>query len=149
QSGGAFVGDQCLRLRASDRGDAGANRIRSAIATMPTGGTNQATLRARVRWLRGDPNFLLRIRGQWMECAGRMTLPTNLGTPGAANSRRVSNAGPAIYDVTQAPVLPVENEPVIVTARAHAPDSIASLTLRYRIDPSATLIDVPMRDDGT
>src|SRR6185503_8595164 len=134
QNSGAFTGSQCLHLRAVERGDAGANRVRTAIATMVTGSTNQATLRARVRWLRGDPNFLMRIRGQWLECAGRMALPTNLGTPGAANSRRISNAGPAIYDVTHTPPLPAANEPVIVTARANDPDGIGALTLRYRVD---------------
>src|SRR6185369_5845644 len=145
QSGGAFSGSQCLHLRAADRGDAGPNKVRTAIPTLTTGGANQATLRARVRWLRGDPNFLMRIRGQWLEATGKMTLPTNLGTPGAPNSRLVSNAGPAIYDVTHRPVLPAANEPVIVTGRVNDPDGLASVTLRYRIDPSTTLFDVAMR----
>lgn len=149
QSGGAFSGSQCLHLRAVERGDPGPNRVRTAIAQMTTGGTNQATLRARVRWLRGDPNFLMRIRGQWIECGGRMTLPTNLGTPGAANSRRLANAGPAIYDVAHSPILPAANEPVVVTARVNDPDVLSSLTLRYRVDPSAVLLNVTMRDDGT
>jgi hypothetical protein len=108
-----------------------------------------ATLRARVRWVRGDPNFLLRIRGQWIECAGQMTLPTNLGTPGAPNSRRVSNAGPAIYDVMHSPGLPAASEPVVVTARVSDPDGLASLTLRYRLDPSRNFIGVLLNDDGT
>jgi hypothetical protein len=149
QTGGAFSGSQCLHLRAVERGDPGPNRVRTAIATMPTGGANQATLRARVRWLRGDPNFLLRIRGQWMECAGKMSLPANLGTPGAPNSRAVANAGPAIYDVVHAPILPAANEPVVVTARANDPDGLSSLTLRYRLDPNNALLEVPMRDDGS
>ena len=148
QSGGAFAGNNCLRLRAVERGDTGANRIRTAIVAPPTGGTNRATLRTRARWLRGDPNVLLRLRGQWMECAGAMTVPPNLGTPGAPNSRALANAGPAIYDVKHAPILPAANQPVIVTARAHDPDG-AELTLRYRVDPSASLAEVSMRDDGT
>lgn len=149
QTGGAFAGSQCLRLRAVERGDPGPNRIRTAIAALPTGTTNRATLRAHVRWLRGEPNFLMRIRGQWLECAGRMALPTNLGTPGAPNSRRVSNAGPVVYDVTHTPPLPAANEPVLVTARVNDPDGLAALTLRYRVDPNTALNDVAMRDDGT
>ena len=149
QTGGAFAGAQCLRLRAVERGDPGPNKVWTAIAALTTGTTNQATLRARVRWLRGDPNFLIRTRGQWLECGGRMSLPTNLGTPGAANSRRVSNAGPAIYDVTHTPPLPAANEPVIVTARINDPDGVNALTLRYRVDPNTALNDVAMRDDGT
>jgi len=149
QAGGAFSGGQCLHLRAVERGDPGPNRVRTAIATIPTGGANQATLRARVRWLKGDPNFLMRIRGQWIELAGPMNLPTNLGTPGAPNSRSVANAGPAIYDVVHAPILPVANEPVVVTARANDPDGLSSVTLRYRLDPNSTVLDVLMRDDGS
>jgi hypothetical protein len=149
QAGGAFAGGQCLRLRAVERGDPGPNRVRTAITALATGNTNRALLRARVRWLRGDPNFLMRIRGEWIECAGRMALPTNLGTPGAPNSRRVSNAGPAIYDVTHTPPLPAANEPVLVTARVNDPDGVAALTLRYRVDPNSALSDVAMRDDGT
>jgi hypothetical protein len=149
QTGNAFSGSQSLRVRAVERGDAGPNRVRTAIATMPTGGANQATLRARVRWLRGDPNFLMRIRGQWIECAGQMTLPTDLGTPGSANSRRVANAGPAIADVTHAPPLPAASEPVVVTARIDDPNGIGTVTLRHRLDPNASLVDVSMNDSGT
>jgi hypothetical protein len=149
QNGGARTGSSCLHISAVERGDTGANRIRTGIAAMTTGGTNMATLRAWVRWLHGDPNILLRIRGQWMECAGAMTLPTNLGTPGATNSRLVPNAGPAITAVAHAPILPAANEPVVVTARVHDADGLSSFTLRYRLDPAATLASVPMRDDGT
>ena len=148
QVGGAFAGSSALRLRAVERGDAGANRIRRGITTLTTGAGNTATLRARARWLMGDTNILLRIRGQWMQAVGGMTLPTNLGSPGAANSRLVPNTGPAIYDVVHTPILPGANESVLVTARVHDPDGLAGLVLRYRLDPSASLASVGMRDDG-
>jgi hypothetical protein len=45
--------------------------------------------------------------------------------------------------------LPLANEPVLVTARVNDPDGLASVTLRYRIDPSTNLLDVVMRDNGT
>jgi hypothetical protein len=150
QTNGAYAGSRCLHVRAVERGDAGPNRIRTGITTLPTTGTtNVATLRARVRWLRGDTNILLRVRGQWLECAGSMTVPTNLGTPGAPNSRALSNAPPAIYDVVHTPILPGANEAVVVTARLHDPDGVADLTLRYRLDPASSLSNVSMRDDGS
>lgn len=149
QTGGAHGGSACLHVSATERGDAGANRIRTAIAQMTTGTTNQATLRAWVRWLRGDPNILLRIRGQWMECAGAMTVPGNLGTPGARNSRAVPNAGPAIREVAHSPVLPAANEPIVITARASDPDGVDNLTLYYRIDPSTNYFQIAMTDGGT
>ncbi|HET7624048.1 MAG TPA: lamin tail domain-containing protein, partial [Verrucomicrobiae bacterium] len=144
-----FSGTLSLHVRATGRGDTGANRIRIGITAMPVNGTNQATLRARVRWLRGDPNILLRLRGNWLECAGVMTVPKNLGTPGAPNSRSVANAGPAIYDVKPFPILPAANEPVVVSARVDDPDGIANVTLRYRIDPAATTFNIAMHDDGS
>ncbi|MCI0745467.1 MAG: lamin tail domain-containing protein [Verrucomicrobia subdivision 3 bacterium] len=149
QTSGAFAGNQCLHLRAVERGDSGPNRVRTPVAAMPTGGTNQATLRARVRWLRGDPNFLMRIRGQWIECAAKMVLPGNLGTPGAANSRWLPNNASAIYDVIHTPALPAAGQPVLVTARVSDPDPLSSVTLRHRLDPATNLMDIPMRDDGT
>ena len=35
-----------------------------------------------------------------------MSIPANLGTPGARNSRYATNAGPAITDIIHTPVLP-------------------------------------------
>ncbi len=148
EAGGAFAGSGVLHVRATERGDTGANRIRTAIALMPVGGTNQATLRTRVRWLRGEPNILFRLRGNWMECTGVMNVPANLGTPGLPNSRLVANAGPAIFDVSHAPILPAANQPVVVTARASDPDGVLALTLRYRVDPAATYAGVSMKDNG-
>jgi hypothetical protein len=145
---GARSGSGVLHVRAVERGDAGANRIRTGIQVLTTGGTNMATLRAWVRWQRGDPNILLRIRGQWIECAGRMALPANLGTPGAPNSQAIPNAGPAITDVAHAPILPAANEPIVVTARIVDPDAVGNVLLYYRIDPSTTFAQIAMTDSG-
>ena len=137
-----------LHIRASDRGDTQHNRAVVAVPTLPTGGSAQVTLRAYARWLRGWPEILLRVHGNWMEAYGRLTVPTNLGTPGQRNSRAVTNAPPAIYAVQHTPVVPAAGEPVVVTARVHDSDGLASIVLKYRIDPSQTITSVPMLDDG-
>ncbi len=140
---------QSLHLRATGRGDTGANRIRTGLAATFSPGQT-ATLRADARWLKGDPDILLRLRGNWLEAPGRLNTPDNLGTPGAPNSRAVANAGPAIFDVSHFPVLPAANEPVVVTARAVDPDGIASINLIYNNDAiSSRSISLAMRDDGT
>ena len=77
-----------------------------------------------------------------------MSVPGNLGTPGAVNSRVVSNAGPAISDVTHSPVLPAANESVVVTARASDPEAVDNLNLFYRIDPNTAYTEVAMNDKG-
>jgi regulation of enolase protein 1 (concanavalin A-like superfamily) len=146
---GGYGGGPCLHVRASGRGDTGANRIRTVLSTvLPTSIT--ATLRAKVRWLKGDPEILLRLHGNWLEAAGRFTIPANLGTPGARNSRFIANGPPAIADVTHTPPLPGPNQPVVVSARVHDPDNVGPVTLHYRNDTAAgSTLTLSMLDDGT
>jgi hypothetical protein len=148
ETAAGYESSRCLHLRASGHGGPVADRARTKLtATVPIRST--ATLRARVRWLRGHPEALIRLRGNWLEAVGALTVPQNLGTPGAPNSRAVVNAGPAVFEVAHAPVLPAANQPVTVTARIIDPDGLSAAQLLYRIDPSATLVTVPMLDDGT
>ena len=148
ESAGGFNSTRSYHVRATERGDNQVNRIRTPLtAAQVSGATN--TIRAKVRWLRGHPEILFRLRGNWLEAAVTMDLPTNLGTPGAPNSRAASNAAPAISDVTHYPPVPAANEAVIVTARVHDADGLASVQVRYRLDPSATLNTVTMLDNGT
>src|SRR5690606_21922487 len=137
-----------MHLRASGGGDNGANRVKTTLA----GGTllenTMATIRADVRWLRGHGDLLLRLKGNYLEAVAQMSRPRNLGTPGAPNSRLEPNAGPAIVEVSHAPILPSAREPVIVTARVDDPDGVGAVRLRYRYDPSVSIHEEIMRDDG-
>ncbi|HEX2749842.1 MAG TPA: lamin tail domain-containing protein, partial [Verrucomicrobiales bacterium] len=135
-------GSGALRLKTSGSGDP-SNRAFVLLSAAPGSGQT-ATLRAKVRWLCGSPGLRLRLRGNWLEAAGPILSTADLGTPGTANSRTVPNSGPAVFDVKHWPVLPVAGESVTVTARAEDPDAIASLQLYYRLDPSGTVISVPM-----
>ncbi len=144
---GAASGARCLHVRAQGDGDTGINSIRNTLFTSVPQNQN-ATLRAKVRWLAGWPEVLFRAQGNWIEFPARMEIPKNLGTPGQPNSRRVLNAGPAIYDVTHSPAVPQANEAVLVTCRVSDPDGIASVSLLYRQDPTTTYTTVAMRDDG-
>jgi len=140
-----FNSIRSLHVRASSRGDHGANQVRVPLTAAPSGNT---TIRAKVRWLRGWPEVLLRLRGSYLEATDRMAIPTNLGTPGAANSRLIANASPAITDTTHTPVVPAANQAVVVTTRVADVDGLSSVALKYRIDPSATLTTVTMNDAG-
>jgi hypothetical protein len=138
----------CLRVIAVARGDAGGNRIQTPLTSSPAVGST-ATLRAKVRWLHGHPEVLLRLRGNYLEAFGPMLVPSNLGTPGAANSRRLPNAAPSIQELHHEPVLPLPNQAVLVSARVVDPDGLGRVRLRYRVDPSGTVNELPMADDGT
>ncbi|MFM7183006.1 MAG: lamin tail domain-containing protein [Verrucomicrobiales bacterium] len=142
-----FAGTQSLRMTTTGRGDTLPNRVRSTLtATISNGST--ATIRARARWQRGSSDFLLRLRGGGLEAYGALTVPTNLGTPGALNSRAVANAPPAITDVIHGPVLPAASVSFKVFARVQDPDGLSSVQLKYRLDPSSTLATLTMLDNG-
>ncbi len=143
-------GSAAFHLVSVGRGDTASNQAGHFLNGVAAyGGTNTGTIRAKVRWLKGTPYMLIRLRGHWMEASQRLAVPDNCGTPGQANSRLVSNAGPAIYDVIHNPILPSDGEDVVVKARANDPDGISSMTLNYRIDPSTSYSTATMRDDGT
>lgn len=142
-----YLSARSLHLRATGRGDTGANRVRTQLPfTLASGST--VTLRAKVRWLKGNPNILLRIRGNYFETPGFMLAAKNLGTPGARNSTATTNVGPAITDVAHWPALPAANQPVLVTARAADPDGIATMLLSYRIDPVTNFTTLAMTNNG-
>jgi hypothetical protein len=143
-----YASARSFRLRAVDRGDNQVNRVRTPLAASLASGTANVTLRAAVRWLKGHPDLLLRLRGNWLECVGEMALPTNLGTPGARNSRLVTNAPPAITDVQHSPVLPAAAESIVFTARVDDPDGVAAVQLSYRLDPQTSYTTVAMNDSG-
>ncbi|MBN8245941.1 MAG: CotH kinase family protein [Verrucomicrobia bacterium] len=135
-------------MRALARGDNQVNRIRVPLTRNLNPGTS-ATISARVRWLKGHPEVLFRLRGKWLEAFCSMELPGNLGSPGAANSRQIPEAPPAIESVRHSPVLPAGGEPVVVTARVSDPGGIGTVQLRYRVDPAPAILTLSMRDDGT
>ncbi|HAB15442.1 MAG TPA: hypothetical protein DCE44_03220, partial [Verrucomicrobiales bacterium] len=137
-----------LHIRASGNMDTGANRIRFRLLR-PLRAGETATIRARVRWLKGWPEVLLRLHGNWLEATGRLDIPEALGTPGAANTRATANAGPALTHVEHLPVLPTAGQPVVVSVRAADPDGLRSLTLNWRTDPTFTYTSVAMLDDGS
>ena len=144
-----YVSSHSLHIRCSDRLWTGDNSCQVALNANPLAAGQTATLRFKARWLHGWPEALLRLNGNWLEATGPLPVPTNLGTPGGPNSQYVTNAGPAIYNVTHTPSLPAANQAAVVTAQVHDPDGVQSLTLNYRLDPATTYTAVPMKDDGT
>lgn len=135
-----------LHLRAVDRGDNTVNRVRTTLTSPLPPGT-RATIRARVRWLKGHPEVLFRIRGNYLEAVGKMRLPLTPGTPSSITS--VVNLGPAINEISHSPILPAANQAVVVSARIEDPDGLSNVRLQYRIDPSPNLQAVNMNDAGT
>ena len=144
-----FNSSQSYHLRAVEKGDNQVNRVHTPLTSALAAGTTDVTIQAAVRWLKGDPELLLRLRGNWLECAAEIPTPPNLGTPGMRNSRFVSNAPPAIVEVQHAPILPAAYQAILVTAQVSDPDGLGSVVLKYRLDPNAAYSTITMTDDGT
>lgn len=136
-----------LHIRASGRGDTGANRVRTTLLSTYSNNVT-GSITAKVKWLRGKPEILFRLRGNQLEAPGVLLTPPNLGTPGARNSRYAANAAPAIGEVNHSPVLPAAGQAVVVTARADDPDGVVALQLAWRLDPNETPNFQPMNDAG-
>lgn len=141
----SFVENSALHLVASDSGDL-ANLIDTVLTSpIPPGAT--VTLRVTARWISGNPDILLGLNGGWLEAAGTLPVPTDVGTPGTANIPS-GNTGPAITEVSHFPLLPQIGEPITIRARISDPDGITTARLRYRIDPSNSLSQIVMTDAG-
>lgn len=141
-------GSHALHLIASERGDHVANRIRTVLTT-PIPPNAIATLRAKVRWLSGHPEILLRLRNGGLEAFGRLAVPTSTGTPGTTNSRSTDNAAPGLLRLDHHPILPATGQRVRVFAQLSDPDGIEAVHLAYRRDPATATTTLPMLDDGT
>jgi hypothetical protein len=148
EAGSGFGGSVALHVRASDAISTGPNNILITLTNTSISAGQTATLRYKARWLRGSPEPLLRFWGCYLEATGRLPLPANLGTPGLANSRAKTNAGPAIYQVRHDPAVPKTNQPVVVTARIANPNPLTSVMVQYRFDPTTTTTNVAMNDAG-
>jgi len=151
ESAEGYGGGASLRVRASAAGRTTTStyplgnydRIWKTVSPPPAAGETFA-IRAQARWLRGWPFLALALKGFWLEAAGALAVPSDLGTPGLPNSRRAANAPPAVWDLTHEPLLPPAGAPVRVLCRVHDPDGIAALRLEYRLDPSNVYATVPM-----
>lgn len=131
QAGGKIMGDKLIAI------------LTGNVTSGPT-----VTMRAKTRWLAGDPHLVFMLKGAGLELAGPSIIPTNLGTPGQRNSRFRANAPPALSELQHDPILPATNEPVLVTVNAQDPDGVGEVRLFWRVDGETTNHLVIMRDDG-
>jgi hypothetical protein len=142
-----FQSNQSLHVRATGRGDTASNRLRVKLNQGLTNGMI-ATLRAEVRWLKGNNECLLRLHGNYLEATGTIQPPANLGTPGLPNSRLIPNAGPVITRVIHNPAVPVATQMVNVFAQIGDPDRIALVRLNYRVDTNTNYVSIVMVYNG-
>ncbi|MEN8864605.1 MAG: lamin tail domain-containing protein [Akkermansiaceae bacterium] len=95
------------------------------------------TISFRAKWQSGSPRLHSRLYFNRLARQHLLDVPTNNGTPGAANSRLLPEAAPVILDLSHSPVIPAAGESVTVSAKG-------ATMLHWRLDSSSTWNDVPM-----
>ena len=148
----SFEGAGCLRIVATGDGDTRVNRIEQD--TSPRLPSGNFSVEFAVRWLAGGN--LLYLSGWQQPASFQLThwisMPQDLGTPGAPNSTAVGNLGPVISEVLHSPPVPSSGEPVRVEARVSDADGVDRVFAHYDapgIDPGqAELFDDGAHDDG-
>ncbi len=146
-------GSRSLHLISTGHGDPGANRINQSISGI---NTNTVTFSGWARWLRGTKFLLMRtsreqspVQPPRPSYAFQLDMPLNLGTPAAQNTALISNRGPDILNVVHKPVLPGNNEPIVVTALVSDNDNVGSARLYYRSEGSGSFASTIMVDNGS
>ena len=98
----------------------------------------------RARWVSGSPRLQSRLYFNRLTRQHILPVPTNVGTPGAQNSRFTALTGPTFSGLTHAPSLPVAQQPVTVRIAATDPQGVASVLLKWKLDGAATFTTAAM-----
>jgi hypothetical protein len=165
-------GNGCLEIVASSKGDTLVNRIETDTSPAMTAGAYDVAVW--VRWVRGGSVIVLHgeftagafggrpgpatnLSGNSLSAGLRMTIPWNIGTPGAENSARQSlrtqtgstNLGPVIGDVTHSPLSPTGGQEIKVRARIGDAGGVGSAQVHFRLgDANGAFTTASLRDDG-
>ncbi len=91
----------------------------------------------RARWISGNNALLTRLYFNRLPRVTQIAVPALNGTPGAANSRFVTNAGPTYTNFRHTPAVPEANQPVPVSVTAADPDGVNSVTLWWSANSGA------------
>ena len=88
----------------------------------------------RARWVSGSPRLQSRLYFNRLAKQHILPVPTNVGTPGAQNSRFVALTGPTFSGITQSPSLPQAQQPVVIRIAAADPQGVASVSIKWKLD---------------
>ncbi len=141
-----------LKVVASDKTEHMHNQCQTTLKNGASFVTLSATqtykIKFRARWVSGSPRLNTRLYFNRLPRQTLLPMPENTGTPGAQNSRYVANAGPTYTALTHAPILPAEGQNAQVSVSVSDPDGVASVSLKWRLDPALTWNTVAMGSAG-
>ena len=141
-------GNMVLRMVANGATEYQGNQIETTFgggATIVNGREYEISYRA--KWIAGSAQINSRLYFDRLARTTVLNVPDSGGTPGAANSRLVANAGPTYQNLSHDPAVPQPGSPVTVSVMAGDPDGVSSMTLRYSL-AGGTFVSAPMTHQG-
>lgn len=103
----------------------------------------------RARWVGGCPRLNTRLYFNRLARTTRLAMPSDVGTPGRANSRGVNNVGPTYQGLRHWPAVPGPNEQVEISVEASDPDGLSEMRLFWAIDGGAWSSQAMTLDEGS
>lgn len=140
-------GNKVLQLNANGPTEHMANHAETTLksgasfVTLSASKTYKISLRA--RWLRGSNQLNTRLWFNRLPMVTTLSAPDTGGTPGAANSTRVANAGPTFANLAHFPVVPAASAPATVSVTVNDPQGVASVDLFTSLN-GAAFVSAPM-----
>ena len=134
----ANAANHVLRLRATGPTDDQHNHIETTLAdgaSVVNGREYEVSFRA--RWVAGNNQVNTRLYHNRVARTTRLPAPDANGTPGARNSRRATNAGPAFDRLQHAPAVPAAGEAITVSVDIDDPDGVTDATLWWSVGGGA------------
>ncbi len=143
-----------IHIQATGRGDNRSNRVE--IDMSDPGSSTDIELTFEARWIYGKSRLIAQTSDHAWSFEFLIDVPTDLGTPGAANSAAAEMAMPQIHTLNHSPAVPTDNDNVTISAHVSAADGVDTVQVAYIDDaPGGNKESLfrkwkrqPMTDDG-
>lgn len=127
------TGNDVLHIIASGATEYQSNQLETTFANGASIANGQEyEISFRARWLSGSSHLNTRLYFNRAPASISLEVPGSNGTPGAPNSRLVTNSAPTFNGLRHSPLLPNIGQAVTVSTTAVDSDGIANATLNYR-----------------
>lgn len=128
-------GNTVLRLVATGAEGHMHNHVETTLTR--TISATEYTISYRARWVSGSNQLNTRLYFNRLPRTTLIDRPTDAGTPGAANSVHVDNAGPTFADLHQDVAVPAAGQAVAVSVTVDDPDGVDTVTVWSSVDGAA------------
>ena len=117
--------------------------LKDGVKFVTLADSHQYEISLRARWMSGSPQLNSRLFFNRMPRTTILSMPDKWGTPGQANSRAVTNAGPTFAGLRHEPAVPAPSQAVRVSVQAEDPQGVAGATLKWSTN-GADWLSAPM-----